>query len=94
MFSDGGGKRQAGLKPLFGQEKVLTFLTGILQHPENQRHEFFHQPAFVNGRPASLIFHRKTGELDSVTYLGGEATAITRLLYLRNPDKLRIRTGK
>ncbi|RRA98145.1 sigma factor-like helix-turn-helix DNA-binding protein [Larkinella rosea] len=90
LFSDGGGKRPAGLKPLFGLEKVLKFLLGVLQIPENQTDDYRHQPAFVNGMPASLIFHRVTGELDSMTYISWEGTEITRLLYVRNPDKLQI----
>lgn len=92
LFSDGGGKRPAGLKPLAGLEKVLKFLLGIMQLAENQHNDFYHQPAFVNGRPASLIFHR-SGTLDSMTYIERDGAEITRLLYMRNPDKLHIRAG-
>ncbi|GAB4014225.1 hypothetical protein GCM10028773_00200 [Spirosoma koreense] len=94
LFSDGGGKRAAGLKPLFGLQKVLKFLLGVMQLPENQGNEFIHRPAFVNGQAGSLIFHRETGELDSMTYIGWDTTQITRLLYVRNPDKLQIRTSQ
>ncbi|SFD42996.1 sigma-70 family RNA polymerase sigma factor [Spirosoma endophyticum] len=93
LFSDGGGKRAAGLKPLFGLQKVLRFLLGVMQLAENQGEGYVHRPAFVNGQPGSLIFHRNTGELDSMTYIGCNATQITRLLYMRNPDKLHIRAG-
>ena len=93
LFSDGGGKRAAGLKPLFGLQKVLKFLLGVMQLPQNQGNEFIHRPAFVNGQAGSLIFHRETNELDSMTYLGWDATQITRLLYVRNPDKLHIRAS-
>ncbi|WP_080059351.1 sigma factor-like helix-turn-helix DNA-binding protein [Spirosoma aerolatum] len=93
LFSDGGGKRAAGLKPLSGLQKVLRFLLGVMQLPENQGNEFIHRPAYVNGQPASLIFHRETGELDSMTYIASDATQITRLLYVRNPDKLHIQSA-
>ena len=43
------------------------------------------------GKLGSLIFEGGTNELDSMTYIGWEATQITRLLFLRNPDKLHIR---
>src|SRR6218665_2658751 len=69
LFNDGGGKRAAALKPLFGLEKVLKFLLGIMQLPENQNNEFEYRPAFVNGLPAALIFRRSNGELDSMQYV-------------------------
>ncbi|AUD05929.1 sigma factor-like helix-turn-helix DNA-binding protein [Spirosoma pollinicola] len=93
LFSDGGGKRAAGLKPLFGLQKVLKFLLGVMQLPANQGNDFIHRPAFVNGQPGSLIFEGQTGELDSMTYIGWDANQITRLLYVRNPDKLHIQAN-
>nr|WP_294860775.1 sigma factor-like helix-turn-helix DNA-binding protein [uncultured Fluviicola sp.] len=91
LFNDGGGKRAAALKPLFGLEKVLKFLIGVTQLPEAQQNQFEYQSAFVNGRPAVLIFNRTTNELDSMQYVELEGQEITRLLYVRNPDKLKIR---
>jgi RNA polymerase sigma-70 factor (ECF subfamily) len=91
LYNDGGGKRAAALKPLFGLEKVLKFLGGIAKLPENQDNEFMFRSAFVNGSPAALIFHRSNGELDSMQYVEFENGVITRLHYVRNPDKLKIR---
>jgi RNA polymerase sigma-70 factor, ECF subfamily len=91
LFSDGGGKRAAALKPLFGLEKVLRFLLGIMKLPENQDNEFEYRPAFVNGSPAALMFRRSNGKLDSMQYLAFDENGIARLLYVRNPDKLKIR---
>ncbi len=90
LFNDGGGKRAAALKPLFGLEKVLRFLTGLAKIPEYQVNDLEHRPAYINGYPAALIFRRSTGELDSMQYVEFDSTAITRLLYVRNPDKLHI----
>ncbi|MDF3029005.1 MAG: subfamily polymerase sigma-24 subunit [Fluviicola sp.] len=91
LFSDGGGKRAAALKALFGLEKVLKFLIGVTQLQEVQQHQFEYRSAFVNGRPAAIIFNQTTGELDSMQYVELEGREITRLLFVRNPDKLRIR---
>ncbi|MBL7932443.1 MAG: RNA polymerase subunit sigma-24 [Bacteroidia bacterium] len=91
LFNDGGGKRAAALKPLFGLAKVLKFLSGIMRLPENQNNEFEYKNAFVNGRPGALIFRRSNGELDSMQYVESDENNITRLLYVRNPDKLKIR---
>ncbi len=94
LFSDGGGKRAAGLKPLFGFEKVVKFLLGIMRLPENQGNEFEYRPAFANGMPTALLFRRSTGELDSMPYVVWDESGIARLLYVRNPDKLHIRGGR
>lgn len=91
LFSDGGGKRAAALKALFGLEKVLKFLIGVTQLPEARQNHFSYRAAFVNGRPAAIIFNQTTGELDSMQYVELEGQEITRLLFVRNPDKLTIR---
>lgn len=93
LFNDGGGKRAAALKPLFGLEKVLKFLTGVLSLPESQGDQFEYRPAYVNGSPAALIFRRLTGELDSMQYVELDDTAISRMFYVRNPDKLKVQAG-
>ncbi len=91
LYSDGGGKRSAALKPLLGQQKVLKFLVGVMQLSENQHNEFGYRNAWVNGAPAVLIFRHSTGELDSMLCIEADGAEIMRLLYVRNPDKLRVR---
>jgi RNA polymerase sigma-70 factor, ECF subfamily len=90
LFSDGGGKRNAALKPLFGFEKVHKFFFGVMQLTENQGEEFEFVPAFVNGVPAALILRKADRSLDSIQYFECDDAVITRLLLVRNPDKLRL----
>lgn len=91
LYNDGGGKRAAALKPLFGLQKVLKFLGGVMSLPENQQHDFVYRPAYVNGAPCALIFREQSGELDSMQYVELSDENISRLLYVRNPDKLSVR---
>jgi RNA polymerase sigma-70 factor (ECF subfamily) len=91
LFGDGGGKRSAALKPLVGFEKVQKFLLGVMQLPENQGDLYESIPAFVNGVPAALILRKADKELDSITYFVLDDTLITRILFVRNPDKLQFR---
>jgi RNA polymerase sigma-70 factor, ECF subfamily len=93
FYGDGGGKRNAALKPIFGLEKVQKFLLGVMQMPENQGDAYEYKPVFVNGVPAALILRTSDKELDSVQYIVPDDTGIARLLIVRNPDKLKIRTG-
>jgi RNA polymerase sigma-70 factor (ECF subfamily) len=91
LFGDGGGKRSAALKPLVGFEKVQKFLLGVMQLPENQGDVYESIPAFVNGVPAALILRKADKALDSITYFELDDTLITRILFVRNPDKLQFR---
>jgi RNA polymerase sigma-70 factor (ECF subfamily) len=93
LFSDGGGKRAAAIKPLFGLDKVLKFLFGVVQITEQAGEEFDYRPECVNGRPAALLFARATGELDSMQYVEHDENGIARLLFVRNPEKLRVRAA-
>jgi RNA polymerase sigma-70 factor (ECF subfamily) len=93
LYSDGGGKRNAALKPIFGFEKVHKFFFGVMQLTENQGEEFEFVPAFVNGVPAALILRKADKSLDSIQYFECDDTAITRMLLVRNPDKLKLRTN-
>lgn len=93
LFSDGGGKRNAALKPLFGFEKVHKFFFGVMQLTENQGEEYDFKPVFVNGVPAALILRKADNTLDSIQYFVGDDIAFTRLLLVRNPDKLKLRTA-
>lgn len=91
LYSDGGGKRAAALKALFGLEKVVKFLLGVTQLPEAKENQFEYRSVYVNGRPAALLFNRTTEQLDSMQYVEMTEEEITKLLFVRNPDKLKIR---
>ena len=91
LYSDGGGKRAAALKPLFGLEKVIKFLIGVTQLPEALENQYEYRAVYVNGRPAALLFNTTTEQLDSMQYVELEDQEITKLLFVRNPDKLQIR---
>jgi RNA polymerase sigma-70 factor, ECF subfamily len=90
LFADGGGKRAASLKPLFGIDKVLKFLFGVTQLEEG-RETYSYRPGFFNGLPAALLYADSTGELDSALCVVTGDKGISELLFLRNPDKLKVR---
>jgi RNA polymerase sigma-70 factor (ECF subfamily) len=93
LYSDGGGKRTAALKPIFGLEKVHKYLFGVIDLVKTQGDEYDYTPAFVNGVPAVLILRKADKEIDSIQYFQWDNNVITRMLLVRNPDKLKIRKG-
>ncbi|MCZ4121059.1 RNA polymerase sigma-70 factor [Streptomyces sp. H39-S7] len=83
LVSDGGGFRQAALRPIVGAEKVTRFLLGALGKNDLP---VTVAPTMVNGSPALLV--RLDGELDGIIAIRLEDARITGLYYVRNPEKL------
>ncbi len=83
LMSDGGGLKQAALRPVTGAAKVGRFIFGGVGRTEE---ELTSAPAVVNGNPA-LILHLD-GTLDGIMAVRVEGGRITGLYYVRNPEKL------
>ncbi|WP_137990516.1 RNA polymerase sigma-70 factor [Streptomyces vilmorinianum] len=83
LVSDGGGVKQAALRPITGAEKVTRFVLGGLS---KNKLPITVAPTVVNGRPALLV--RLDGEFDGIMAVHVEDARITGLYYVRNPEKL------
>ncbi|MFJ8166370.1 RNA polymerase sigma-70 factor [Streptomyces sp. NPDC096136] len=83
LIGDGGGFKQAALRPIGGADKVARFLLGGLG---KTRLPLTLTPTLVNGTPA-LVAHLD-GELDGVMAMRIEDGRISGLYYVRNPEKL------
>ncbi|MEU9641275.1 RNA polymerase sigma-70 factor [Streptomyces sp. NPDC048188] len=83
LLGDGGGIKQAVLRPVNGADKVARLmLGGLVKLPVTMTMD----PAQVNGHPALVI--RLDGELDTVVAVRIEDGRITGLYAVRNPEKL------
>ena len=80
LVTDGGGKRQAALRPILGVDKVLRFLTAVT--PESIELV----PVWLNGQPAMRFVI--DGITDGVGAALVEDGVVTALYLVRNPDKL------
>jgi len=83
LLSDGGGVKQAALRPILGRDKVLRWLFGVMA--KNQG-EITMDTAVVNGQKGLRIF--SDGELDVVAAVRIDDGLITELYFVRNPAKL------
>ncbi|MFE3144604.1 RNA polymerase sigma-70 factor [Streptomyces scopuliridis] len=83
LVSDGGGIKQAAVRPITGADKVARFMVGGLGKNELPLTVGI---TVVNGSPA-LVVHLD-GELDGVMAIRVEDARITGLYYVRNPEKL------
>ena len=85
LFSDGGGKIAANINPIYGADKMVRFLKGVLRKFPFDKLEY--RPAIVNGEPGLLVL--RNGKLDSVLAFRFNRDRIGAIYNVRNPDKLR-----
>jgi RNA polymerase sigma-70 factor (ECF subfamily) len=85
LVSDGGGKRRAALRPMYGADKVARWLIAVISSEETARMEF--STTELNGEIAYIAYDGD--EVDTAGFLEvGEDGLITHLYVVRNPDKL------
>jgi RNA polymerase sigma-70 factor (ECF subfamily) len=82
-LGDGGGLKQAMLRPIVGAGKVARLLAALWYKPGAERSV---EPVQVNGGPALLV--RANGEIDGVLAVRVENGYVTGLYHVRNPEKL------
>jgi RNA polymerase sigma-70 factor (TIGR02957 family) len=82
-MSDGGGIKQAILRPIVGAERVARLFAAAL---DMIGAELSLEPVHVNGSPALIM--RLNGEIDSVVAVRVEGGLVTGLYSVRNPEKL------
>ncbi|AZM90343.1 RNA polymerase sigma-70 factor [Streptomyces sp. W1SF4] len=83
LVGDGGGIKQAALRPVTGAGKVGRFIVGGVGKRAGR---FSVTPTVVNGSPA-LLAHLD-GELDGVMAFHVEDGRIAGIYFVRNPEKL------
>lgn len=89
--TDHGGKVSAAQNALLGPDRVARFFVGLRQKALRAGIPVRWEAAYVNGAPALLV-KRPDGAIENAIVLriaqGREGTRITRILNVRNPDKL------
>ncbi|WP_144119167.1 RNA polymerase sigma-70 factor [Catellatospora sichuanensis] len=83
VLSDGGGLKQAVLRPVVGADKAARLLAAGWKKVGAQ---ISFEPVQVNGCPGLLM--RLDGELDTVVAARVEGGAVRGLYFVRNPEKL------
>ncbi|NUW46601.1 RNA polymerase sigma-70 factor [Nonomuraea rhodomycinica] len=83
LVSDGGGVKQAALRPISTSDKVARYIAGGIG---KAKVAITSELIVVNGGPALVL--RVDGEVDGVMAIRVEDARITGLYYVRNPEKL------
>jgi RNA polymerase sigma-70 factor (ECF subfamily) len=82
LLSDGGGLKKANPRPIHGPDKVARFLWSVTPRDAEIGVEW----GLVNG--TSAMFLSLDGELDSVVTVVVADGRISRIYFVRNPEKL------
>jgi len=82
LITDGGGQKQAALRPIEGVEKVLRFLAAVT--PDDGSASAAR--VLVNGGPGLRLM--LGDELDTIATMRVDNGLVTELYLVRNPDKL------
>jgi RNA polymerase sigma-70 factor (ECF subfamily) len=85
LYTDGGGKRNAALNPIYGRDKILRFIAGLagkgwLSLPPDA------EPVQINGLPGFVL---RTDEGPETLAIEVSGDSIVAIYGVRNPDKLR-----
>lgn len=81
LYSDGGGKATAALRPVAGPEKIARFLLGIAAMPDLRL-----APAVINGSAGAVAYQGATVITTITVRASGDG--VRALYFVRNPDKL------
>lgn len=83
LLGDGGGVKQAVLRPIVGADRVARLLAAGLPRVGGKASV---EPVQINGHPALIV--RLDGEIDDVVAVRIDDGMITGLYIVRNPEKL------
>lgn len=85
VYSDGGGKRPAATKPVFGRERVERLYLGIARKDGFAPAQFY-APTTIDGLAGFISSCRDGGP--QTTAIAVEGDEIVAIYMVRNPDKL------
>ena len=84
LYSDGGGKVKAALRPIFGAEKIARFFIGIGKKFSGR---ISAQPANLNGAFGIITFEKN--EIQGTISFAVKQGKVQNIFYVSNPDKLK-----
>ncbi|OZG74830.1 hypothetical protein BTA51_07105 [Hahella sp. CCB-MM4] len=84
LYSDGGGKALAVIRPLYGASRILEFIKAVRRglSPDSRI-----QIRQVNGEPAMLVVQGE--EVSSCVHFAWNGDKLSNIYIMRNPDKLK-----
>jgi RNA polymerase sigma-70 factor (ECF subfamily) len=86
LYTDGGGKRKAALRPIEGKDRIMRFYEGVRTKFGAAAFSAPHVEATLNGLPG-FVFH--TGEGTETVAFEIANGVVVAIYNVRNPDKVK-----
>ncbi|CAM3548376.1 RNA polymerase sigma-70 factor [Paenibacillus lupini] len=86
LFSDGGGKVTAAIRPIVSSGRVAQFLLGTIRKAEQEEGGFSVELATIGGEIGILL--RQDGIVTTATFIQWKQSKAQEIYIVRNPDKL------
>ncbi len=90
LISDGGGKAFAAVHPIESRDRVVRFLLGLIRKVPHFEGGVYVEIKDINGQTGLVI--RSNEGIVAVALMHVENNLIRNLYFVRNPDKLRLRS--
>jgi RNA polymerase sigma-70 factor (ECF subfamily) len=87
LYSDGGGKTSAALKPIYGADRIIRFMLGLHRKLPGRLGGYAAQ---INGSPGAVV--TLDGQVHSVVTVEPDGDRIRSVYFVLNPDKLQLLT--
>ncbi|MBW7475899.1 RNA polymerase sigma factor SigJ [Paenibacillus oenotherae] len=91
LVSDGGGKVNTAINPLYGRDRVVAFLMGV---SAKRYAHLAYQMAVLNGQPGVVFYEKGTPAALLMLEMEPQNTVFRGLYFVVNPDKVRSCTAE
>lgn len=88
VYSDGGGKVPAAIRPLHGHSTVTTFLAGLYKLADLMNIDYQLETALLNGEQSIIARNSVDNTIIFALMFEVHQERIVTLRFIRNPDKL------
>ncbi|MEW9702720.1 RNA polymerase sigma factor SigJ [Paenibacillus sp. SI8] len=88
LVSDGGGKVRTAINPIYGRDRVVSFLVGV---SAKRYMHLAYKMAILNGQPGVVFYEKETPAAFMMLELESRGSVFQSLYFVVNPDKIWLR---
>lgn len=86
LVSDGGGKVSTAINPIYGRERVVSFLVGV---SAKRYTHLTYKMTILNGQPAVVFYEKEKPVSLLMLQMESQGSYFQHVYFIINPDKIR-----
>lgn len=87
LVSDGGGKIRTAINPIYGRERVVSFLVGV---SAKRYMHLAYKMAILNGQPGVVFYEEENPVALMMLEMESQGSVFQSLYFVINPDKIQL----